>query len=136
MKRLIPMTRRSCTDLAIVCPDISCPKCNKPYQTWVWKENLLFTCPDCSEIGFSVDEMSLDENRIPKNSFFSDLKMPCTNDPDPSCIKVTRMLFIENFETLDFLEEHFQNTRAYENYTQMQKTLGLAYEMILDRIAR
>jgi len=129
------MTRRSCTDLAIECPDISCPKCNKPYQTWVWKDNLLFTCPECSEMGFSVEELSIDEKRIPANSFFSDLEMPCRDDPNPSCIKVTRMLFIENYETLDFLEEHFQNMGAFQNYSHMQRTLGMAYEMILNRIS-
>jgi len=129
------MTRRSCTDLAIVCPDISCPKCNKPYQTWVWKENLLFTCPECSELGFSVEELTIDERRIPENSFFYDLEMPCREAPDPSCVKVTRMLFIENYETLDFLEEHFQSMGAFENYSHMQKTLGIAYELILNRIS-
>ncbi|MGA1792365.1 MAG: hypothetical protein ACMUHM_00280 [Thermoplasmatota archaeon] len=128
------MTRRSCTDLAIVCPDISCPKCSKPYQTWVWKDNLLFTCPDCSELGFSIEEMSIDKKRVPRDSFFSDLEMPCLDNPDPSCTKVTRMLFIENFESLDFLTDHFKRAGAHENYSQLQKSLGQAYEMIIDRI--
>lgn len=130
------MVKRSCIDLAIDCPDVVCPRCGKPYQTWVWKESLLFTCPECSELGFSVDELSIDEDSIPKNSFFSKLEMPCLDDPDPSCKKVTRMLFIDRYETLDFLERHFKDTRAFENYSHMQKTLGVAYEMILDHISR
>ena len=128
------VTKRKCFDLAIVCPDISCPKCAKPYQTWVWKENLLFTCPDCSELGFSIDGMSIKRDKLPKSSFIADLEMPCDDDPDPSCTRMKKMLFIENYEELDFLSEHFRNIPDTRNYSQMQKNLGLAFELIIDRI--
>ncbi|MGA1873358.1 MAG: hypothetical protein ACMUHY_06770 [Thermoplasmatota archaeon] len=128
------MTKRSCTDLALVCPDIKCPRCNKPYQTWVWKENLLFTCPECSEIGFSVENITLNERALPKESFFSNMDMPCPEDPDPSCTIRTKMLFIDNYESLDYLEEHFKNSGSFENYSQMQRSIGIAYEMIISRI--
>ena len=128
------MTRPSCLDLAIVCPDIQCPKCNKPYQTWVWKDDLLFTCPDCNELGFSVEGMEVNDDMLPENSFYSELEWPCEDDPDPSCFKIKKMLFLENYEGLEFLNGKFAGNSTGESYSRMQKKIGQVYESILDRI--
>ena len=104
-RRWIFMKRPRCFDLAVECPDIMCPRCNKPYQTWVWKDNLLFTCPDCNELGFSIEGMDLNEDKLPKESFFTEIEWPCLEDPKPSCTESKKMLFIENYERLDFLQK-------------------------------
>ena len=126
------MKRPSCLDLAIECPDIKCPKCNKPYQTWVWKEDLLFTCPDCNELGFSIEGKNVKEENLPENSFFTDMEWPCEDDPDPGCHQVKKMLFIENYKTLDFLNGKFEGNNTVESYSTMQKRIGMAYENLVE----
>ena len=129
------MKRQSCFDLAVVCPDVMCPRCNKPYQTWIWKEDLLFTCPDCNELGFSIDGIDFNENRLPKDSFFTEIEWPCKDDPDPACTSTKKMLFIENHERLKFLQEHLVSNNSANNYSLMQKRIGEAYESIVDMIS-
>ncbi|MBN1538735.1 MAG: hypothetical protein JW939_01215 [Candidatus Thermoplasmatota archaeon] len=128
------MVKRSCIELAIDCPDVACPRCGKPYQTWIWKETLLFTCPECEELGFSVEGIPINKANIPENSFFSNIEMPCDDDLDPACSTTRKMLFIDHYQDLDFLLKTFQTTRLGNNYSDMQKSLGTAYEMIIDRI--
>ena len=128
------MTIPSCLDLALICPDLPCPKCNKPYQTWVWKKELLFTCPDCNELGFSVENKAVNDDMLPENSFYSELEWPCEDDPDPGCFKLKKMLFIENYESLEFLNGKFSGSNSAESYSKMQEKIGLAYETILSRI--
>lgn len=128
------MTRANCLDQAVVCPDIICPRCSKPYQTWVWKDNLLFTCPDCNELGFSIDGMNLKDDRIPEQSYFTEIDWPCEDKPDPDCKETKRMLFIENYERLDFLQEQFIGNNTISNYSVMQRRIGEAFESIIEMI--
>lgn len=130
------MSTRSCMDDAIYCPDVKCTKCDKPYTTWVWKDRLLFTCPDCNELGFSVDNMDINKSKLPKRSFFMVLEWPCETDPDPNCIRERKMLFIENYSELDFLQEVEVDEFgiSYENFTMAQKAVGKAYDKIIERI--
>jgi len=129
------MTRSNCLDLAVSCPDVLCPRCNKPYTTWVWKNDLIFTCPGCSELGFNVHGLDIDENKLPPHSFYSDMEWPCAGDPDPNCTEIMHMLFIENYESLDFLKDHFFGGNATgNNYTEMQNLIGQAYERIIQVI--
>jgi hypothetical protein len=128
------MTSRNCLDLAVSCPDVMCPKCNKPYTAWVWKDNLLFTCPGCSEIGFNTNGLDIDENKLPPHAFFTDMEWPCEKNSDPNCTETKHMLFIENYEKLDFLKGQFSGSSSHGNYTDMQKLIGQAYEKIIQVI--
>ncbi len=129
------MTNRSCLDLAVSCPDVMCPKCNKPYTTWVWKDNLLFTCPECSEIGFNTQGLDIDERKVPSQAFFTDMEWPCAKNPDPDCTEKKHMLFLENYENLDFLRGQFKGSSQNNNYSEMLNRIGLAYEMIVRTIS-
>jgi hypothetical protein len=128
------MTRPNCFDQAVVCPDIICPRCIKPYQTWIWKDNLLFTCPDCNELGFSIEGMDLNEKNLPRESFFTEIEWPCKEKPDPTCTESKKMLFIENYERLKFLEGEFKGSTTSNNYSVMQRMIGEAYESIVNKI--
>lgn len=130
------MTRPNCFDLAMICPDIMCPRCKKPFQTWLWKDDLLFTCPDCNELGFSVDDIEVSENNIPENSFFTEMEWPCEDDPDPTCVKMKNMLFVEDYEGLEFLNGKFKGNNIIENYSQILARIGQAYESILGQITQ
>lgn len=128
------MKKQSCFDLAVVCPDIMCPRCNKPYQTWIWKDDLLFTCPDCNELGFSIEGIDLNEEYLPRGSFFKEIDWPCKETPDPTCTESKKMLFIENYERLEFLQGEFKGNATTSNYSVMQRMIGEAYESILNKI--
>jgi len=94
----------------------------------------LFTCPDCNELGFSVENKAVNDDMLPENSFYSELEWPCEDDPDPGCFKLKKMLFIENYESLEFLNGKFSGSNSAESYSKMQEKIGLAYETILSMI--
>jgi hypothetical protein len=108
-----------------------CPKCSKPYITWIWKDNLLFTCPYCNELGFNTQGLDIDEGKLPSQAFFTDMEWPCAESSDPECTEIKHMLFLENYEGLDFLKAHFGGSPNNNNFTEMLNQIGLAYEKII-----
>ncbi|MFW3145761.1 MAG: hypothetical protein ACMUIE_02995 [Thermoplasmatota archaeon] len=129
------MRVRSCIDEAIYCPDISCPRCNRPYTTWVWKDHLIFTCPTCTEFGFSTTGLEIDESRLPRRSFFTEMEWPCHDDPDPNCTKNMKVLFIGEHRSIQLLYESSDLGSSHENYTQVQNAVGRAFDQIMEEIS-
>ncbi|MFO8051122.1 MAG: hypothetical protein R6V01_05415 [Thermoplasmatota archaeon] len=127
------MTSNSCLDDAIYCPDVKCPRCHNPFTTWVWKDRLIFTCPDCGELGFDIRGLDIKEDRLPEGSFFVDLEWPCETDPDPDCVTDRKMLFIEDYSKFDppHSGEADEFGNGYGNFTTAQKTIGRTYDRII-----
>jgi hypothetical protein len=78
--------------------------------------------------------MDLNEKNLPRESFFTEIEWPCKEKPDPTCTESKKMLFIENYERLKFLEGEFKGSTTSNNYSVMQRMIGEAYESIVNKI--
>jgi hypothetical protein len=126
------MESRGCFDDAIQCPDVECPKCKNPFTTWIWKGRLIFTCPECNEMGFPIEGLDLDMENQPGDSFITELNWPCRDDPDPECRTLVKMMFVERYSTISPPLDKDRSNVSMKTYSDEQRLVGHIFDRIVD----